>query len=329
MGLRQQPMKILKHIRDIYGVRKLLYELLAREVGEVLKPKAEERGWFFRARVKEIESFALKIETGRVEEPACMEDFFACTIIVPTMAQIDQAEQLVRSLYDFGSRRPRSRQMTHKEPSSFVFDDLRLYVAQRPSTSGRNLQLDNVVFEVQIKTILQYAWDIATHDLIYKSDTASWPLERIAFQVKAMLEHAEIAITEADRLAKAPAVAKQDKRMRGLLRLIEHMRSIWPSESLPADTKRLAETVFDLLYSCDLNVDAFPKIVEAERRRLGILPTDLSPYAFTVQALAQSSAIDFKQKFKRRHVRTKIVIHGGMELPEWMSVQHSRIVNLG
>ena len=329
MSLRQQLMKILKRIRDIYDERQPLYELLAQEAEEVLKPKAEEKGWFFLARVKEIESFALKIETGRVKEPACMEDFFACTIIVPTIAQIDQAERLVLSFYSRNSRRPPSKDMTHKTPSNFVFDDLRLYVARRPSASGRNLQLDNVVFEVQIKTILQYAWGVATHDLIYKSDTVSWPLERLSFQVKAMLEHAEIAISEAARLAEAPALAKKDKRTVGILRLIGHIRHIWPSESLPADIKRLAETMFELLRSCDLDVRRFPKIIEAEKRRLGILPTDLSPYAFTVQALAQSTAVDFRQKFERKRARTIIVIHDGMELPEWMSVQHPRIVNLG
>lgn len=322
-------MKIPKRIRDIYNERRPLYEFLTQEVEEILKPKAEEKGWFFRARVKEIESFALKIETGRVKEPACMEDFFASTIVVPTMAQIDQAEQLVLSLYDCDSRRPPSKELTQKAPSSFVFDDLRLYVARRPSTSGKNPQLDNVVFEVQIKTILQYAWDVATHDLIYKSDTVSWPLERLSFQVKAMLEHAEIAIAEAASLAEAPALAKKDKRTVRILRLIEHIRRIWSHDRLPADTKRLAVTMFDLLRSCDLNVNRFPEIIEAEKRRLGILPIDLSPYAFTVQALAQSTVVDFRQKFERKHARTTIVIHNGMELPEWMSVQHPRIVNLG
>jgi ppGpp synthetase/RelA/SpoT-type nucleotidyltranferase len=321
-------MKIVKQIRDIHAEYRPCFEDLAEEVKGVLKQRAEEKNWFFLARVKEIESFALKIETGRILDPAKMEDFFACTIVVPTMVQIDEAEKLVLSLYDLVNRRPKDDAITHKASSNFVFDDLRLYVARRPLTSGKNSELEGIVFEVQIKTILQYAWSVATHDLIYKSDTVSWPRERIAFQVKAMLEHAEVAIAEATQLADAPAVAKKDKWTSGILQLIEQFNNIWPRERLPTDIKRLAETIFDVLNSCDLNVDRFSEIIRTEENRLGILPADLSPYALTIQAIAQNNSTNFEHKFNRRHIRTKILIHSGMELPSWMLETHPRIINI-
>ncbi len=321
-------MKIVKCIRDIYDECKPLYEALASEVKELLKPQVEDKGWFFLCRLKALESFALKIETGRVPRPSKMEDFFGCTIVVPTMAQIEEAERMALSIYDQVARRPSEDTKTHKEASSFAFDDLRLYVARRSLASGKGAELDGAVFEIQVKTILQHAWSVATHDLIYKSDTVSWPRERIAFQVKAMLEHAEIAIAEANRLADAPAVAKKDAKTAGILQIIRSINEIWSRDRLPADLKRLAVTLQDLLRSCDLSAEDFPDLIREEKKRLGLLPADLSPYALTVQALAHSKAVDLQQKLKRSHNRTKIVVHGGMELPDWMKDEHPRIIKV-
>lgn len=321
-------MKIIKRVRDIHEESRIRFEKLASEVREVLKPQAEEKNWFFLSRLKAVESFALKIETGRVPEPKSMDDFFACTIVVPTTAQIEEAEQLTLSLYDQVIRRPMDDTKTHKESSSFAFDDLRLYVKRRALASGKSPELDGAIFEVQIKTILQHAWAVATHDLIYKSDTVSWPRERIAYQVKAMLEHAEVAIAEAGRLADTPAVAKKDQKTSGILELIHHLNAIWSKDRLPADIKRLAQTLFELLKACDLGTDKFTGLIQAEKTRLGLLPADLSPYAMSVQALANSRIVDFEAKFKRSHVKTKIVHHAGMDLPPWMQEQHVRLIKI-
>ena len=61
---------------------------------------------------------------------------------------------------------------------------------------------------------------------------------------------------------------------------------------------------------------------------LAALPAELSPYAFTVQVLAHSREIDFERKFGRGHIKTRLVIHGGMDLPEWMLRGHPRILNM-
>ena len=322
-------MKIVKRLRDIYYECKSRYSILGEEVRNVLKPKAEERDWFFLSRLKELESFALKVETGRVPDPAKLEDFFACTIVVPTMAETKEAEDIVLESFDRSKRRPKSDDITHKAPSSFAFDDLRLYVARRQPTSGRHPDLDGMVFEVQIKTVLQYAWSVATHDLIYKTDTVSWPRERIAFQVKAMLEHAEIAIADANRLAEAPAVAKRDNRTKDIILLIEQLGQVWSHEHLPADVKRLSETIYDVLCTADLDPACFRKIIDTEKQRVGNLPNNLSPYAFTLQALAHFADVDFEHKFKRKHIRRSIFVHDSMDVPDWMHEEHPRIINVG
>lgn len=322
-------MKIVKVIRDIYNSSLSRYQNLENEVKNTLKPSVEDCGWFFLGRVKELESFALKIETGRVLDLRNLEDFYACTIVVSTMGEIEKAEKLVKDLFNLSYRRPKQADITHKVASSFVFDDLRLYVTRKPSASGLHPDLDGVIFEIQVKTILQYAWSVATHDLIYKSNSVSWPRERIAFQVKAMLEHAEVAIAGANNLANESAVAMQDTQTIAVSHLIEHIKNIWTEDTLPKDVKRLAETVLNLLRAADCDVDRFQSIINDEKKRLNIIPKDLSPYSFVVQALAQTRQFNFQNKFNRKQVRTVLCIHSGMELPDWMKQQHSRIINMG
>ncbi|TIV38011.1 MAG: hypothetical protein E5V91_16015 [Mesorhizobium sp.] len=319
-------MKIAKELRDIFSAAEERYKRLATEVRDTLKTRVEERGWFFASRVKGLESFALKVETGRVPDPTAVEDFFGCTIVVPTIPEIAVAEAFVAEHYNGKARRPVNDKSTKKNSYSFQFDDLRLYVSRDALPSGRNPDLDGLIFEVQIKTILQHAWSIATHDLIYKSDSVSWPRERIAFQVKAMLEHAEIAIAEANSLSASPAVAKADERSISVGKVLTALKEIWDQERLPNDVKRLAETVNDLMKTCYLPPQRLAEIVEAEVARVGALPTDLSPYSFIVQAIAHTADVDFKKQLDRG--KTKIVIHGGMELPDWMLQPNAKIIRI-
>jgi hypothetical protein len=100
--------------------------------------------------------------------------------------------------------------------------------------------LHGVVFEFQIKTYLQHAWSIATHDLIYKTDEVNWGTSRIAYQVKATLENVELSIAEARKLTDAALLKKSDKSSDFLLITIKNICARWNRDQLPKDLRRMA-----------------------------------------------------------------------------------------
>ena len=55
----------------------------------------KDRRWHYESRVKNLESFALKVESGRYDDPNQVEDFFACTIVAENLDSMSKAEKLV------------------------------------------------------------------------------------------------------------------------------------------------------------------------------------------------------------------------------------------
>lgn len=320
-------MKINNVIRLAYVDREPLYRRLANDVKDRLKSAVEDRRWFFIYRVKSLESFAMKIETGRVIDPENLDDFFACTIVVPTIAELSDAEDLICQNFDKIDRKPPVPTETHKRPSNFEFDDLRLYVRRKTAMTGASEDLDELIFEVQVKTVLQYAWSVATHDLIYKTDSVSWTKERIAFQVKAMLEHAELAISEATNLSTASGFEKADDYTKEISSVIGVIESVWEEDFLPIDMKRLAENVLPLLRAVGIDSSGLKEVLDKEIVRNQIIPSDLSPYAFIVQALANNKELDLKNKLKSKR-KLRILVHDGMDLPDWCK-DHSQCISIG
>ena len=334
MKIDQSLMKIDRSLRDVYNQYRPQYETLETEVRDRVaniiheQKKTKNQNWFFSSRVKSLESFALKIETGQVKDPSKMDDFFACTVIVPTLKQINDAKKVIFKSFKRHNRRPKFNIKTDKRSSDFVFDDLRIYASLHPNPSGKYPYLSGVVFEIQIKTTLQHAWSDVTHDLIYKATEISWPRERIAFQLKAMLEHADLVIEEAAQLEKAFSIAKQDVRTANIENLIGQINRIWHRKQLPNDVRRLAKTIHEVLSIAGFTASDFSRIINAEKLRCGKLLDDLSPYAFTVQALSNLSCINFKDKLDQKDVRTHIVVHNNMDLPKWMNPCHPKIIVL-
>lgn len=197
-------MKIPHSISQIYADLRARYEPLSEQVKAVIERNLKNENWLYRYRLKGEESFYVKAQ-GR-DWLTATEDIFACTIVVERSQQIENLALDVCNFFELEYRRPTTAEVTNKKPEAFVFDDLRLYLRLKQRDSTRETK--DLIFECQIKTFLQHAWAIATHDLIYKSPKlGAWASARVAYQVKAMLEHAEVAIAEVEMISKSPILS--------------------------------------------------------------------------------------------------------------------------
>ena len=307
-------MKIPASIRQIHEDQKAANDRLKNIVDERMAGLKKAR-WHYESRVKELSSFALKIETGRVQMPAALEDFFACTLVVANATEIVEAEKLVQEHFIVKERRPKKVDKTHKSSDSFPFDDLRVYVTLREGLAVRPTGLANISFEVQLKTFLQHAWSIATHDLLYKSDEVNWSKERIAYQIKAMLEHAEISIQEAEGLAACPALAKEDPTTTAIKEGIKLLKAQWVGDQLPSDVRRLSRNITTLLEALRMKIGRLEQILNEGQAQRGSHPSNLSPYGTIVQYLFEVEKEKMISFLKDDSMKMKILIAAEIELP--------------
>lgn len=315
-------MKIPASIRRLYADQRRINERLAKEVDGMLRPLANRNNWHYESRVKAEISVALKLESGRIKDPEAIEDFFACTLVVRNLSEIEEAEKQLRSMFAVLERRPRRTDQTHKDANAFPFDDVRLYASWSDDPALPPTGLQGIKFEIQLKTFLQHAWAIATHDLVYKTDDVSWSRQRIAYQIKAMLEHAEVSIQEADQLAGTATLSKTNRDTDEIKGIIALLKELWEPEFLPTDLRRLAENVRSAMRLADVKLPKLKATIEAEKvRQKGVLPTNISPYSIVVQALLWGEQDKMREALSDLKRREKILVTSEMDLPEWLSLE--------
>lgn len=324
-------MKISASIRRLFEDQESKNIRLRTKVDEQIRGLKRER-WHYESRIKSLPSFALKIESGRFQNPGALEDFFAGTLVVSNAAELEDAEDLIKSKFFVKERRPHRAELTHKRPDNFPFDDLRLYIRLPHHESMPRSDLMDITFELQIKTFLQHAWSIATHDLIYKSDKASWGTERIAYQTKAMLEHAEVSIQEAQTLASCSILDKQDQLTKKIKSCIDILKEHWEISELPDNLRQLAHNLVTLLDELGIQLDRLKAVLsEGRESRSGTHPSNLSPYGVILQYLFLSEGLKMEKlliKESPGSARSKvfrILIPHEVEIPA--SIDRASLVN--
>lgn len=309
-------MKTVPAIRGVYSDLVSLFTPLHEHVNTYFAETKHKR-WHFESRIKSLESFALKIESGRYETPFDVDDFLACTLVVEHAGNIKSAIKIIKKRFKLVYRRPYNDKVTHKHSNSFPFDDLRLYLRWKDSSYSRPTDLPKLLFEVQIKTFLQHAWAISTHDLTYKSSRCAWALERIVYQIKAMLEHAEVSIVEAQNLSSCSILTKEDATTTAKNIIIDNVLSKFPENSLPANCRLLSQYIYDLLHAIDITVDELLHSLESETMDgRGFNTQHLSPYNIITQTLINCHYEKFALYQHKADCRFKVVIPAEVDIKQ-------------
>lgn len=247
-------MGVPQSVREAYERSVPLLEELERYVRDTLNPYVNDHDYMFFGRIKGLESLSEKIETGRFRSWSELNDLYACSIVVPVSSH---EQGVVRKLAAcFTEVESKSRDSTEKSPEVFRYDGLRWYGRLPEDVAARRQPgLGTVIFEVQVRTAFEHAWQVVTHDLVYKADNVDWSRQRLASQLKASVEQIEMVIDAFESAVGAvrpspwPAGALQD-RVISFFRQLETDRLL-PPTLVPVSWRRFSET--------------FVKVVKRER----------------------------------------------------------------
>ncbi len=279
-------MKVVQSIQSLFDSKLVLYNRIKEKVDSVIEDN-KDSSWHYFSRIKGIESFAIKIETGRFNLSSIFDDLFAGTLVVKNLSEINSALKLLKKHFKFEYQKPQKINYTHKDSSSFQFDDLRVYFSIKNTQTGSiSSDLLKLRFEIQIKTFLQHAWTLATHDLIYKSDIINWSKERIAYQVKAILEQAEVAISGVNDLCKVKELDKNNQESTTVNAIIGFINQFWQIEDLPLDKRRLSQNISKLIHCLGIDLITLEAILIAETTiGKGTYIKNLSPFLIIIQSI--------------------------------------------
>jgi ppGpp synthetase/RelA/SpoT-type nucleotidyltranferase len=318
-------MKISAQINSLYNELQPIAKSLQDHIDEKLRQKCAEKEWLYIRRIKGLESFAQKLEMGRYKSIELVDDVFACTIVVQNVSEISNAEALVNQFLAVSERRPADPQRHHLVPENFSYDSLRLYCKVKPPHIGK--EYENLTFEVQIKTFLEHAWSIATHDFQYKSSKISWAKARLVSQLKAMLDNIELSILESTHLATSGYLDKGNDEYDKLNATIKFYEKNWGTDKLPKDLRRLAQNTLQLMTAIKIDLSDITDMLAKENDvGRGINTISLSPFQIIVQGLINQRTESIAQFLSHEDSRYRLILTSGMTVPEELAIKDSKKV---
>ena len=273
-------MKYNSIVRNLYEKYSSIASLQKEFLDNFFKERLSNNSYIYESRIKSLESFALKIETGR--NP--LEDFFACRFIVIKKDDIEKIKNdLLKNNIEILESRPSNIKETSKSPYKFSFDELRLYAKLNQPVNIPEREYLNSIFEIQIMTLYSFVWVQTTHDLIYKGNEISWGKARIAYQIKALLEQAQYAIDTIEKTDEEYFPKNESYENQKIL--IQYIKTIWEDALLPNDLNRLSNNILNLINNLNSNFEEMQTILNNQiRDDNGFVPKNITPYQYILKS---------------------------------------------
>jgi putative GTP pyrophosphokinase len=155
-----------------YTEKQPLYKKLAQEVRYILETKLEAAGLIPVAitdRPKDIESFAEKIKRKQYSKPLEeMTDLAGARVVCSYESDLAKVAEVIEANFDVLERVDKSRDLG---VDRMGYNGKAFVVKLRAGTAGVRYEgITNLLCEIQVRTILQDAWAVIDHQLVYKNE---------------------------------------------------------------------------------------------------------------------------------------------------------------
>jgi ppGpp synthetase/RelA/SpoT-type nucleotidyltranferase len=220
---------------------------------------------FFDVRVKPLESLYLKVEKeGKAFDFSKQDDLVAGTLIVSNKSMIAATQAAVLELFD----EVMTLASKVSKPSQFIYDDRHIIVRLRTNPIDISQPPPPVRIEVQIKTRMQLASSAVTRELSYKPKKLSWSRERLASQIRALVEVADDLLQKIEQGESGGSDVESDE-MATKNRLIAELAICFGEEELSSDRRRLSDVILKIFADCNtkITIEEFGNLAREDRHQ--------------------------------------------------------------
>lgn len=299
-----------------YNQYKPFVDEVAKKVKETLLNFCDTKRYAFTSRIKTIESLAEKIETGRFKKWSDLDDLFACTIIIPTL--FHEAEVINFCKNTFEIIRTVKRGQNKKSPDTFRFDSTRIYARLKKNNypeQGKELNIYEIKFEIQIKSAFEHAWSVSTHDLVYKNSEIDWRKLRLAAQIKATVEQLDMLILAFEQTSEFienndyTEIKIKQKLATEINKLFQNGKI--PDELKPKDMSRFCDNLYRLLinvvYEKDIKNIIKQIIQKVQAKKINQIPRSISLFQYFIAILISEKIIDTSINKYYWHITQEVI----------------------
>ena len=177
-GLDLHCTMLIEDYRELLPKYRLLQQVVMRKLGEMVKNAGIELN-AMESRIKAERSLAGKLERkgNKYQSIYDITDIFGCRIITFYNEDVDRIASMAETLFEVDWSNSIDKRKMHQY-DSFGYNSLH-YICRLPKQlyyNEENPELNQIPFELQMRTALQHVWSAIQHDIGYKSDIET-PLE--------------------------------------------------------------------------------------------------------------------------------------------------------